>query len=339
MFRITRIRVAIAAALFVCMFSFGVWVLLHPASIWVQPWRAQQTELRNNVIFGPYPTEEDFRALKSRGVTTVVSLLNPDVPHEKVLLAQERERAARYGMQLLNFPMGSILGQKFGRDYHRNSRAAAEAALSSRGSAYIHCYLGLNRAKNVQRYLDTLAASSDYAGAGGSVADIQAYDRAQVAYDNARYQDALDAVAAVEMRTVPALRVEAWSNLKTGRIPAARDAFNRLLAESPADNDATIGLGYCALRDDDQLAAETHFGAVLGRAGDNIAAAEGMGYVRVRQGRPAEARRLFERVLAAHPGNADVQAALAGLAVAGAPAAPAFRVAAAADADVRSGEG
>jgi len=313
MIRVTRIRVAIAAAMFGLLFAFGVWVLLHPASIWVQPWRAQLSEAENNVIFGPYPTEEDFQVLKGKGVTTIVSLLNPAVPYEKVLLAQERERASRHGMRVLNFPMGSILGQKFGDDYHRNSKAAAEAALASEGTAYIHCYLGINRAKNVQQHLDTMASSSNYAGVGGSLSDREAHQRAVVAFEARRDEQVLAELAKMQGRNVQALRMEAWSNLRLNRIPEARKLFQRILTELPDDNDATTGLGYCALREHDLAGAEAWFAKVLARTADDIAAVEGMGYAKLRQGDRDEAKSLFERALAANPDNPETQRVLARL--------------------------
>ena len=65
-------------------FAFGVWVLLNPASIFVQPWRAVRAEAPvKGVLLGPYPVEEDFADLKKRGVTTIISLLEPNVPYEK----------------------------------------------------------------------------------------------------------------------------------------------------------------------------------------------------------------------------------------------------------------
>ena len=41
------------------------------------------------------------------------------------VLDEEKKRAERLGIRVLDFPMGSILGQRFGADYERNSRAAA----------------------------------------------------------------------------------------------------------------------------------------------------------------------------------------------------------------------
>lgn len=314
MFRITRARVAVAVALLSMLFGFGVWMLLHPASIWVQPWRAQQSPVQGNVMFGPYPTEEDFIVLKGKGVTTIVSLLNPAVPYEKVLLEQERERARRHGIRLLNFPMGSILGQKFGADYRRNSRAAAQAALDSRGTAYIHCYLGINRAKNVQRYLHTLAPSStNYAGTSGSLEDGDAFQRGRDAYKAGHYEAALSEFARMKVRNVQALRMEAWSNFRLNRIPEAQAAFERIRVELPGNADAASGLGYCALRMNDLPVAERYFAQAMAAGDGDVAAIEGMGYVRLRQQRRAEASALFERALTANPANEETRAALSGL--------------------------
>ncbi|HEU4774736.1 MAG TPA: tetratricopeptide repeat protein [Lysobacter sp.] len=313
MIKITRARVALVAVLGLALFVFGVWVLLHPASIWVQPWRATVSEVRNDVIFGPYPTEDDFQVLKERGVTTIVSLLNPAVPYEKVLLAQERERAARFGMDIQNFPMGSILGQKFGDDYHANSRAAAEAALSARGTAYIHCYLGINRAKNVQKYLDTLATSANYAGVEGSLEDVDAHGRARRAYKERRSEDVVREVAGMQAPSVQALRMAAWSHFRMGQVLEARARFGQLLAQVPDDNDAATGLGYCALREGELAGAEAHFATVLARTSDDIAAIEGMGYARMRQGDREQARALFQQALAANPDNPETRAVLAQL--------------------------
>ena len=83
----SRRLVLAVLALGVVGFAFGVWVLLHPASIFVQPWRAERAATPvDGVLMGPYPVEEDFVELKRRGVTTIISLLEPNVPYEKVLI-------------------------------------------------------------------------------------------------------------------------------------------------------------------------------------------------------------------------------------------------------------
>lgn len=319
MVKLTRRRLVVAALLLAALGALGVWTLLHPASLLVQPCRAERSRPAEHVIFGPYPTEEDFVALKAEGVTRIVSLLNPVVPYEKVLLDEERERARRHGIELVNFPMGSILGQKFGDNYVANSRAAAEAALSAKGTAYIHCYLGVNRAKYVQRYLASRAPdrTRNYAGASGTLAlaDIDAFGRVEAAYKARDFTRALDELSRMPTRTPQTLRMEAWSNFRTGRIPDAKAAFARLLQELPGDADANVGLGYCALRENDAAAAERHFAAArqpagAAPAGEATEAIRRDAWTHFRQGRIADARSAFGRIVAALPGDADATSGL-----------------------------
>lgn len=311
MFRFTRAHWAAAMVAAALLAGGAIWTLLHPASAFVQPWRAERTQAAEGVIFGPYPVEEDFVALKAEGVTTIVSLLNPVVPYEKVLLDQERKRAKRHGIKLVNFPMGSILGQKFGDDYVANSEAAARAALEAEGTAYIHCYLGVNRAKYVQAYIRKLdkKTTQNYAGASGSfpMDDIEAFERLHAAYQSGNYTGAIQVLAGMQSRSAQALSLEAWSNYKLGRIVEAHATFSRLLNEHPGHVDAMTGLGYTALRLDDIGEAERHFTDVLAKDGQEVAAIEGLGHVRFRQARRTEARELFERALQANPLNTETR--------------------------------
>lgn len=285
----------------------GVWVLLHPASAFVQPWRAERTDSPvQDVLLGPYPVEADFIALKQRGVTTIISLLEPGVPYENVLLEQERERAARYGMTVKNFPMGSILGQKFGDHYERNSKAAAKAALDADGIAYIHCYLGLHRARNVQLHLAEQANSAHFAGTNAtSDADLVAERRAKELFDQARYTESLQVLAAITRKTPRVLRVEGWNHYRLLRIDAARAAFAQVLAQQPGDPDASTGLAYCDLFENRLDAAEAGF--ERGAQAGEVSSVEGLAHVRYRQGRRAEARTLFERAAALAPGNPETR--------------------------------
>jgi tetratricopeptide (TPR) repeat protein len=287
----------------------GIWVLLHPASIWVQPWRAERTaSVADDVLLGPYPVEPDFIALKQRGVTTIVSLLEPNVPYEKVLLAQERERAARYGMTVLNFPMGSILGQRFGDDYARNSKAAAEAAINANGTAYIHCYLGLHRARNVQQHLAAHVRSTIYAGSRSApTADLDAEHRAQTAFDAGDYPRSLAALATISHKGLRTARLEAWNYYRMRRIPEARAGFERVLREHPNDGDALSGLAYCRLAENRLDDAALAFTQVLSANTDEVSAVEGMGHVRYRQGRWADAKTLFARAAVLNPANAETR--------------------------------
>jgi tetratricopeptide (TPR) repeat protein len=310
MYRPSR-RVLVIGFVFCALLgALGVWVLLHPASIFVQPWRAQRTATAaDDVLLGPYPVEADFIALKQRGVTTIISLLEPNVPYEKVLLEQERERAGRYGMSVKNFPMGSILGQKFGNDYAKNSKAAAEAAINADGIAYIHCYLGLHRARNVQSYLAQQVRSSNYAGstASASAADLDNEHIAQTAFDARDYQRSLDALARIPAKGLRAARLEAWNYYRLRRLPEARTTFEQVLRAHPGDLDALNGLAYSSLADSQLDAAELAFTQILSADTNDVSAIEGMGHVRYRQGRRAEAKTLFARAAGLNPNNIETQ--------------------------------
>jgi tetratricopeptide (TPR) repeat protein len=309
MYKPSRRIVAIALASCAFLGALGVWVLLHPASIFVQPWRAERTETASeDVLLGPYPVEADFVALKQRGVTTIISLLEPNVPYEKVLLEQERERAARHGMTVRNFPMGSILGQKFGNDYAKNSKAAAEAALGAEGVAYIHCYLGLHRARNVQTYLAASVRSATFAGTNAtSDADLAAERRAKAAFDAGAYEGSLAILATITRKTPRVLRVEAWNYYRLLRIADARAAFQKVLEQQPGDNDALTGLAYCDLFENRLDAADQGFSQVLALKPDEVFAMEGQGHVRYRQGRWPEAKALFTRAAALNPANPETR--------------------------------
>ncbi|MDQ3286997.1 MAG: tetratricopeptide repeat protein [Pseudomonadota bacterium] len=308
MYRPTRRHIVAALILCTLLGIFGIWVLLHPASVFVQPWRAAKSAVEENVMFGPYPVEEDFVALKARGVTTIISLLDSNIPYEKVLLAQERERAARYGMEVQNFPMASILGQKFGRDYVRNSEAAARAALAANGTAYIHCYLGLHRAGNVQKYLDTFAASSTYVGIRSERPDdVLAEERALVAFRAGDYQGSLAELGKIPEKGIRASRQQAWTYYRMQRIDEARAGFEQVLRADPEDQDSHVGLAYCALAENKLSEAGERFSGVLVANPGDIGAIEGLGHVRFRQSDLLEAQALFARAAQANPENQETQ--------------------------------
>lgn len=290
----------------------GIWALLHPGGIWLQHWRASNTVVSSRFIFGPYPLEEDFKALETKGVSTIISLLDPSLPYEKILLEQERELAGKHGMRVLDFPMASILGQAFGKDYVANSKRAAQAAIDSDGVAYIHCYLGLHRAMYVQKYLKEYAATSNYQGTleSGRSEDVLILDRANIAFVGGQNDEALKELEKIRVKTVAATLLVGWVNYRLGNMDAARASFAKAAAERPDSADAHDGLGYTALRDGDLDTAGQQFELVLSSHPDDASALQGLGHVRQRQDRRDEARQLFERVLKDHPGNDEAREAM-----------------------------
>ena len=301
--------IPVGAALCIAGGAAGIWALLHPAAFWLEPWRPQAQHLDSRIIFGPYPVEPDFQALQQQGVTTIVSLLDSDLPYEKVLLAQETRLAAKYGMTVRNFPMASILGQSFGKDYVANSKAAAQAARDSPGVVYIHCYLGLHRADNVRKLLAADHATVRYAGTekSGRPADTLALDRANIAFLEGHPRDTLKELEAIQAPAPEATLLGGWAHYRLGEIDAARAAFTKVTEQRPNLADALNGLGYCALRSGTLPEAERRFQQALAAAPDDLSAAEGLGHVRYRQGRRDESRALFEKVLARNPGNDEVR--------------------------------
>ncbi len=302
---------AIGACLALLGGAAGVWVLLHPASFVVQPWRAQQSVTGARFVFGPYPVDADMHRLKAEGITTIISLLNPRLPYEASLLNDEKERAGRLGIRVLNFPMGSILGQRFGADYERNSRAAAEAAIASQGTVYIHCYLGLHRARSVRDYLEQHAgnvATRQFDGAieHGRTPRQLANERAQGLFEQDDYDGALRELASVQPMDYGAHVLDGWIRLRRGENALARDAFRQATGMAGARADAWDGLGFALLRLDDLDGSAAAFGQALQLAPDDRDAMQGMAQVYYRQDRTEQARALLERLHAAAPDNAEV---------------------------------
>jgi Flp pilus assembly protein TadD len=307
--QIKRQWIQAGAAVCVLGAAAGVWMLLHPAAFWLKPWRPEAQAFSSKIVFGPYPIEADFQALKKKGITTIISLLDSDLPYEKVLLGQETELAGKYGMTVFNFPMASILGQSFGKDYVAMSQAAAKAARDSPGVVYIHCYLGLHRADNVRKLLAGDSQTASYKGAVESErpADTIALDRANFAMMEGRPKDALAELAKIHAPPPAARLLGGWAHYRLGEIDAARTEFKAVVDQHDELADAHNGLGYCELRGGNLGEAETQFQRVLSADPTDSSAAEGLGYVRYRQGRRDDARALFEKVLERHPENADVR--------------------------------
>ena len=115
----------------------GYFVLITPDNPVMRALRGEISDVESNIIIGPYPVQSDFEKLKKNGVTKIISLLDPAVPYEKALLDQERVVAKQLQMELVNFPMISILGHKMGANYEKNAAAAADEIAASKGKVYV----------------------------------------------------------------------------------------------------------------------------------------------------------------------------------------------------------
>src|SRR5579863_2713508 len=101
-------RTTIVVVCVILAVAAAFWVLITPDNPLTSYFSAPITVRDARVIVGPYPREADFQLLKRNHVDTVVSLLDPKLPFERVLLDRERSLAEQYGMRLLDFPMGSL---------------------------------------------------------------------------------------------------------------------------------------------------------------------------------------------------------------------------------------
>jgi CheY-like chemotaxis protein len=99
--------------------------------------------------FGPFPSGDTFRDLKARGYSAVISLLHPAVvPVEPPLMQREASDASRAGMRLVPTPMLPWLMKN-----DESLQAIAALGRDSTARYFVHCYLGRDRVRMVQRFL------------------------------------------------------------------------------------------------------------------------------------------------------------------------------------------
>ncbi len=301
-----RSWILLGSAVVVVMVAAGFLVLIFPNNPLTNFFSVRMSDTRHRVVVGPYPNEAGFEILKQNNIKTVVSLLNPWVPYERILLDRERAAAEKYGIQVLNFPMTSVLGRGMGAEYSKNASDAAEAIAHARGKVYMHCYLGLHRAKVVQ---DMVKAKGVRIGAPIIAEterpdDVWLRDNAQAAFEAGDYQLAIDRLKRISAPDEASRLLVAWSNYRLGDVAGARQQFEQIVKES-GNSDARTGLAYAALRQNDLDTADQQFTATLKKHPASVPALTGLGIVRFRQGRGPEACRLLDEALELAPGNSE----------------------------------
>lgn len=284
------------------------WIAVTPDHPLLRLWRAKQQDLTAKVIVGPYPVEADFARLRARGVTRIVSLLNPMLPYERVLIEQEQVAAKKAGIELLNFPMTSIVGYEVGEDLERNEAAAANAALTASGKVYLHCYLGIHRARRVADRIAGAEGVTAFQPRGVErSADRRALDAADAAYAKGDYAAALQHLTKIERPDAAAHALRGWASYKSNRIDAAAAAFRAASFAAPDDAAPLIGLGYVALRRNELSVAQESFRRALALRANDVDALTGAGIVAYRQNRRDDAIRFLERATALDPKNAEAR--------------------------------
>ena len=286
-------------------------VIIYPDNFIVRMARApiNQQMADAKVITGPFPLESDFEILRSNGVTTIISLLNPSIYYENVLLEQEKIMAAKYGMLLLSFPMSSILGQKFGDNYQSNAVAAAEAIASAPNKVYLHCYLGLHRSKAVLDLLkdqNIKLNTSVYSVRQGerSQEDLLS-DEIDMAFAEGHYSKVLELVPYSEKLEPSKALIRSWSLYRMGRFSEAKKEFASILSDKSDQIDAILGSGFSSMQVQDLNEAEKLFTRAIELSPENSDAWTGLGITHYRSGLHTKAHSALQRAVELNPNNTE----------------------------------
>jgi hypothetical protein len=97
--------------------------------------------------FGAYPDIERLKALKASGVTTIISLQDPNVVVEREGIAEEIRAAKEVGLELVQAPMIPWFSENT-----ESLNKIRTIAMTGTGKYYVHCGLGRDRV-NVARNL------------------------------------------------------------------------------------------------------------------------------------------------------------------------------------------
>ncbi len=289
----------------------GYWVLVHPASIFVQWAESDFPQRITKISFGPYPTAQDLQRFKAAGGKYVVSLLDPRLPYEKVLLEREQAEARADGLIFKDFPMASIFDHRIFNNYRQEEKKAAEFLKKADGPCYVHCYLGKHRVMHVRDELIREGVSAlDWTPLGTNRQYwnlVTRLDRAQKHFDKDNFAKVLEILQPITQGDVDVAALRGWSYYRLGLFEEAAAAFRQGLKLEPTNPRNLEGLGYCYLQQGQPVMAERLFERVLNQIPDQEGAmvGEGLAYLALQQ--KTLAAETFRKVLAMDPTNAEVK--------------------------------
>jgi phytol kinase len=135
-------------ALVVASAGSALWLWLTPEVMGSR--MPAETRAGSSFTFGPYPTEDRLAALERDGYTAVISLLHPAVvPFEPKLIADETAAAERVGIEFIHLPMLPWIA-----DNTEAMDRIETIAREGTGRYYVHCYLGKDRVRMMQRIVE-----------------------------------------------------------------------------------------------------------------------------------------------------------------------------------------
>ena len=297
------------------MAAFGCLLLVNPGNPLTRVVKSRVVAENDSVILGPYPLKEDFPALKSAGVRTIVTLLDSRLPYEAVLLEREKELAGQNGIEVLNFPMTSVLGRPMGNNYSANAEQAAIAVeqSSAQGKVYLHSYLGVHRVQTVVTLLRTYSHPVEDAAATARPGNAALLHQARQAFDQGRYNETVSLTSQMDPLSSAGRLMRAWAQYRQGRIAEAQNDFAEVIAHHPEIGDASSGIAYTHLRLGNLGEAEKIFRQVIAADPNNINAQQGLGMTLFREARHEEARLVLRKALSSDPENPEIRETLAKL--------------------------
>jgi tetratricopeptide (TPR) repeat protein len=297
----------------------GYFILITPQNPIIRAMRGEITDINANVIIGPYPAVSDFESLKKHGVGKIISLLDPTIPYEKMLLEKERVETKRLHLELANYPMISILGKKIGGNYEKNAAAAADDIAAYNGKVYVHCYLGIHRARVVKELLDAKKIQSAHylLKEGERNESTIALDKAEQLYQQKYYQESKNVLDSMPSLTPSAKLLYAWALYRQANYIEARKHFDTLAKLSPDVQDVKVGLGYCDLQENKLDSAISTFLQVIQTQPNNESALTGLGLALYRQGKLNEAADYLGQVLRLNPSNFEAESTIKQIELAG----------------------
>ncbi len=134
---------------FTLMASFGMFYFLLDTDLMVAVGQLGEGSVENEQLtFGPYPDAQRLEELENEGYDGVITLLNPSIPFENVLLEQELQQGEEIGIEVYSYPMLPWVSEN-----EESLAAINQLVVENEGRYYIHCYLGKHRVELVRREL------------------------------------------------------------------------------------------------------------------------------------------------------------------------------------------
>ena len=134
---------------FTLVASFGTFYFLLDTDLMAAVGQLGEGSVENEQLtFGPYPDARRLEKLEDEGYEGVITLLNPSIPFENVLLEQELQQGEETGIEIYSYPMLPWVSEN-----EESLAAISELVAGSESRYYIHCYLGKHRVELVRREL------------------------------------------------------------------------------------------------------------------------------------------------------------------------------------------